>query len=80
MFLQDIEDEPEFRAHMNIYRNDDVIAQLEKKIQNLDLEEKKVEIRKSPLQQDLDAGIAKVEGKERKVVKGSRKTNDGKKR
>lgn len=38
-FLQDLEDDPELRANVNLYKDDDVIAQLEKQIGNLKLED-----------------------------------------
>jgi hypothetical protein len=47
-----------------------VIAQLEKKIAGLNLEESK----KSPIQEDLDKGSKKVGDQDRKLVKGVRKT------
>lgn len=34
-FLQDLEDDPELRANVNLYKDDDVIAQLEAQIGNL---------------------------------------------
>lgn len=42
-FLQDLEDDPELRANVNLYRDDDVIAQLEKQIGSLKLEDEPVE-------------------------------------
>lgn len=50
IFLRDIEEEPEMRQQIDLYRNDDVIAQLEKKIASLDLEDKEAIVKKSPLQ------------------------------
>ena len=35
-------------------------------------------MKKSPLQDNLDKGTAKVGSKERKLVKGARKTKEGK--
>lgn len=46
MFLRDIEDEPEIRQQIALYRNEDVIGELERKIAQLDLEET---VKKSPL-------------------------------
>jgi nonsense-mediated mRNA decay protein 3 len=41
IFMQDIEEDPELRQQIDIYKNDDIIAELEKKIAGLDLEETK---------------------------------------
>ena len=38
-FLQDLEDDPELRGTVNLYKDDDVIAQLEKQIGNMKLED-----------------------------------------
>ena len=37
MFLRDIEDEPELRQQIPLFRNEDVISELEKKIAQLDI-------------------------------------------
>lgn len=75
MFLRDIEDEPELRQQIALYRNEDVIGELEKKIAQLDLEDT---VKKSPLQEELDKGNTKVGKEDRKVTKGVRKTTQGK--
>ena len=40
MFLQDIEEEPEVRQQLDLYRNEDVIKQLESRMAGMNLEEK----------------------------------------
>lgn len=40
LFLQDIEEEPELRQHMNLYKDEDVIKQLEAQIGGMTLEDK----------------------------------------
>lgn len=39
MFLQDIEEEPEIRQQIDLFRNDDIIKQLESKLAGMNLEE-----------------------------------------
>lgn len=41
MFLQDIEEDPEMRQQIDLYRNDDVINELEKKLAGMNIEEAK---------------------------------------
>jgi nonsense-mediated mRNA decay protein 3 len=48
MFLRDIEDDPEMRQQIALFRNEDVIGELEKKIAALDLDDT---VKKSPLQE-----------------------------
>lgn len=64
MFLRDIEEEPELRQQIDLYRNEDVIEELEKRIAKLDLDDV---VKKSPLQQELDKGNTKVGSNDRKV-------------
>lgn len=73
MFLQDIEEDPEMRQQIDLYRNDDVINELEKKLAGMNLEESK----KSQVQAAIDTGKGKVGKDERKIVKGARKTDQG---
>jgi hypothetical protein len=73
MFLQDIEEDPELRQQIDLYRNDDVINELEKKLAGMNLEEQK----KSQIQSAIDSGKGKVGKDERKIVKGARKTEEG---
>ena len=40
LFLQDLEDDPELRANVNLYKDDDIIGQLEAQISNMTLDEK----------------------------------------
>jgi len=71
-FLQDIEDDPEFRANMNLYKDDDVIGQLEAQISNMKLDDKPEE--PSKLKKDMEAGKAG----DRVIKAGVRKTAIGK--
>jgi hypothetical protein len=61
------------RQQIDLYRNDDVINELEKKLAGMNIEESK----KSQVQSALDSGKGKVGKDERKVVKASRKTEEG---
>jgi len=70
-FLQDLEDDPELRANVNLYKDDDIIGQLEAKIGKMTLED-------SSLKQDLAKGSSNIGGQERKVSTGVRKTAIGK--
>lgn len=67
--MQDIEEDPEMRAHINIYKDEDVIAELEKKLAGLDLEGT---AKASPISEAMEQGTAVVAGQERKVVAGKR--------
>jgi hypothetical protein len=73
MFLQDIEEDPELRGQIDLYRNEDVINELEKKLAGINLEESK----KSQIQTAIDSGKSKVSGEQRKIVKGNIKTDEG---
>ena len=73
--MQDLEDDPELRANVNLYKDDDIIAQLEAKIGNMTLEDNAKE---STLKQDLDKGVSNVGGDHREVKKAVRKTAIGK--
>lgn len=72
MFLQDIEEEPELRQQIDLFRNDDVIKQLESKLAGMNLEE---EVEKP----SKDEKKGKPAKEERKVTKVARKTQEGKK-
>jgi hypothetical protein len=74
LFLQDIEDDPDFRANVNLYKDDDVIGQLEAQIGNMNLDDTK----ESSLKTVLDKGIKLTAGEERPVKKAVRKTAIGK--
>lgn len=76
-FLQDIEEDPEMRQNINLYRDDDVIGELEKQLQAMSLNTEAAS--KSPIDQALDKGSANVGGQERKVIKAKRTTDKGKK-
>jgi nonsense-mediated mRNA decay protein 3 len=71
MFLNDIEEDAEIRQNVNLYKDDDVIDELEKQLAGLALDDKKPEatVKKSSVSEALDKGQATVNGKERKVVK-----------
>ena len=76
MFMQDIEEDPELRGQIDLYKNEEVINELEKKLAGMNIEQQASE--KSKTQAELDAGIAKVGSEERRLAKGSRKTQEGK--
>ena len=76
-FLDDIEEDAEIRANVNKYKDEEVIEELLGKL-SLNPTEEKLDVKKSPMQDALDKGEAKVEGQQRKVVKGARKTAQGK--
>lgn len=73
LFLQDIEDDKEFRGNMNLYKDEDVIAQLQAQIAGMTLEEKP-----SQLTNQLKSGSSQVEGEDRKIKAAKRKTKEGK--
>jgi len=52
------------RQNINLYRDDDVIAELEKQFEDMTIGEKPVEdlSSKSPMDEALDKGVAKVNG------------------
>ena len=47
MLLRDIEEDPELRQQINLYRNEDIISQLEKKIAGLDLDKVEAPVSKT---------------------------------
>ena len=69
-FLQEIEEDPELRANINLYRDDDVINQLEQQLNSLSLTEGKPGL--SPSDVALQKGSVEVDGQTRKVVKAKR--------
>ena len=71
--MEDIEDDQELRANVNLYRDDDVIAALEAQMGQMTLDEKA-----SNFDKDLKIGVTKVAGEERKVKAAKRKTAEGK--
>ena len=44
MFNQDIEEEPEFRQQIDLFRNDEVLNEIEKKLKDMKIEESKVSV------------------------------------
>lgn len=70
MFIQDIEEDPELRGQIDLYRNDDIIKQLESKLAGMDLD-------KEPAQEKPKVS-ARGGKEERKTVKVARKTEEGK--
>jgi len=77
-FLQDIEEDPEMRANINLYKDEDVINSLTKQLSGLTVAPKAPEaVGKSPADAALDAGQAVVGGQARKVVKAKRSTTEG---
>jgi hypothetical protein len=77
MFMQDIEEDPELRGQIDLYKNEEVINELEKKLAGMNLEQQ-LASDKSKTQQELDAGLTKVGSEERRLAKGNRKTQEGK--
>jgi hypothetical protein len=71
--LQDIEEDPELRQQIDLYKNEDVINELEKKLAGMSIDESK----KSKIQSELDNGVSKVGIEERRLAKGARKTDEG---
>ncbi len=71
MFIQDIEEDPELRQQIDLFKNEDVIKELEKKMAGIDLDkpEKREEAKAVP------AGKG-----DRKIVKAARKTDEGRQR
>lgn len=59
-FMQDIEEDPEMRANINLYKDEDVINQLEKQMAALDIVESSAS--KSPIGEALEAGETVVGG------------------
>lgn len=47
-FLQDIEEDKEFRSHMNLYKDDENMADLMSRMDKMTLEKDKKEIKKIP--------------------------------
>jgi hypothetical protein len=81
IFMQDIEEDPEIRQNVNLFRDDDVIERLNAQMSKLDLGGKgdeNDEPKKSPIGQALDSGTATIGNEQRKVLKGARKTTKGK--
>ena len=64
------------RANINLYKDEDVIAQLEAQLGGLSLNEGQVKAGKSPNDIALDQGKAVVGGQTRKVVKAKRQTDE----
>lgn len=71
--MKDIDEDPEMRANINLYRDDDVINALEQQLGSLSLTEGQSSI-KSPADAALEKGTTKVGTQERKVVKVKRGT------
>ena len=69
--MQDIEEDPELRGQIDLYKNEDVIRELEKKMAGIDLD------KQSTVATTLEKGKGKVAGEERRVAKGARKTEQG---
>lgn len=77
MFLQDIEEEPELRQQIDLFRNDDIIKQLESKLAGMDLNEEEAKEKAKAATKNAKEE-AKSKKNERKVVKPVRKTKEGK--
>lgn len=74
LFLQDIEEDPELRGQIDLYKNEDVINELEKKLAGMTIDDAG---KKSKIQAELDSGKSKVGNEERRLAKGARKTEEG---
>ena len=44
MFNQDIEEDPEFRQQIDLFRNDEVLNEIENKLKDMKIEESKVSV------------------------------------
>ena len=60
------------RSNINLYKDEDVINQLENQLAAMSLDNKP---EKSPADQALDSGKIQIGGKTRKVVKAKRTTD-----
>ena len=74
--MADIEEDPDMRANINLYKDTDVINELEAQFANMGISEKKDDY-KSPIQKAQEEGSAIVGGDQRKVVSTKRKTKQG---
>lgn len=70
-FLQEIEEDPEMRANINMYKDEDVINSLEQQLSSLTLSAQT----KSPNDVALEKGSVQVGNETRKVVKAKRTTD-----
>ena len=73
-FLQDLEDDPEYRQNVKLYKDDDAIAELEAGMGSLSLNQNE----KSEFGKAMKEGVAKIQGEERVVKQAARKTEAGK--
>lgn len=77
--MQDLEDDPELRATVNLYKDDDVIAQLEAQIGNLKLEDDqpkdgrvvKTAVRKTQAGKEKQQESEKEKAKNKAILKAS---------
>ena len=85
-FLQDLEDDPELRANVNLYKDDDVIKQLEAQIGNLKLDDEpangreiKKAVRKTEKGKEMAEETAEERAKNKAIIKASiaKKEEDG---
>ena len=84
-FLQDLEDDPELRANVNLYKDDDVIAQLEAQIGNLKLDDEptgreiKKAVRKTEAGKQMAEETAAERAKNKAILKASlaKRNEDG---
>jgi len=74
LFLQDLEDDPEYRANVNLYKDDEAIAELEAGMGSLSLNQNE----KSAFGKAMKDGVTNVQGEERVVKQAVRKTEAGK--
>lgn len=74
-FMDDIEEDPEMRQNIRLYKNKNVVDDLEKQLAALTLNENVPKL--APIETAQEKGSIKVGTETRKVVTGSRKTKEG---
>lgn len=74
--MQDIEEDPEMRQNIMLFKDEEVIDELEKQLAGLTLDDK-TPTAKSPLQDAQEKGSVQVGTEQRKVVTADRKTKQG---
>lgn len=75
-FLRDLEDDPELRANVNLYKDDDIMAELEAKVAKMGIHDEET----SNYKKELNKGEVNVGGQKRIVKSAVRKTAIGKAR
>jgi hypothetical protein len=77
-FLQDLEEDPELRSTMNLYKNKKVMEELEAKMARVELGDNEKEMARAGMRDNIKkiAGVNKLD-KNKKVLKAKRKTQAG---